>query len=354
MMRFTPNLSKRFLTVTVLAAFALSPPDGFTEPALVNATVVSTSSPSNRASVDTLSDATIASPLGASDVWDDLPDYRHRGISGWKLTTALTGVGIYNAAFYQTLQKPWWSGEKSDFHVIDDWWGGYAMEVDKLGHAYSAQIFALASAESYRWAGMSQRKALFWGGVTSLATMTQIEVLDGFTRAYGFSPADYTANVVGAFWPLAQEMWRPLSVLTFKLSYHTARFEQAVAPNILEDYNRQTYWLALDVNAVLPRNAQPLWPDWLGVAVGYGVVNAFTYETVQEHSDGQPYRGYLSSRRPARMMREYYIALDIDPTRIIPEDWWLASMIRPLKYVHLPSPAIRFREDGTRFFALYF
>ena len=106
MMRFTPNLSKRFLTVTVLAAFALSPPDGFTEPALVNATVVSTSSPSNRASVDTLSDATIASPLGASDVWDDLPDYRHRGISGWKLTTALTGVGIYNAAFYQTLQKP--------------------------------------------------------------------------------------------------------------------------------------------------------------------------------------------------------------------------------------------------------
>ena len=51
---------------------------------------------------------------------------------------------------------------------------------------------------------------------------------------------------------------------------------------------------------------------------------------------------------------EYYIVLDIDPTRLVPDNMRLADLIAPLKYIHLPSPAIRLRADGTRFFALYF
>ena len=293
-------------------------------------------------------------PGGSAVVWDDVPEYRHEGVTGWKLATAVAGAGVYNVGFYQTLKKPWWSGEKSDFHVINDWWGGYSMEVDKAAHAWSAQVIARASAETYGWSGMSRRQALLWGGVTSLATMTQIEVLDGFTETYGFSTADYAANAVGAFWPLAQDLWRPLGLVTFKMSYHNGYFEQARAPNVLEDYNRQTYWLALDVNGVLPRSARRYWPDWLGVAVGYGVHNAFTYVNTREYNPAQPYRSYLVTRTPARMLREYYVALDLDPTRLPLGDGWLAALVRPLKYIHLPSPAIRFREDGTRFFALYF
>ncbi|HQE62746.1 MAG TPA: hypothetical protein PLV10_10775, partial [Candidatus Latescibacteria bacterium] len=66
---------------------------------------------------------------------------------------------------------------------------------------------------------------------------------------------------------------------------------------------------------------------------GYGVENAFA-----------------SSGR----MREYYLGLDIDPTRANVGPGWLSRALAPLRYVHLPSPAVRFREDGTRFFALYF
>lgn len=303
---------------------------------------------------DSLGSAQSSLHMRPTTGWNELPDYRHERIVPWKLATAIAGVGVYDLAFYQTLKKPWWSGETSRFHVINDWWGGYALEVDKLGHAFAAQSLALISAETYQWAGMTRREALFWGGVSSLATMTQIEVLDGFTAAYGFSPADYTANIVGAFWPLAQEMWSPLNVVTFKMSYHTARFEKAVAPNVMEDYNRQTYWLAFDVNRMLPEPTRDWWPDWLGVAVGYGVTNAFTYVSHREYDALRPHRSYLVTRRPAHMMREYYVALDVDPTRLVPEHWWLHDLVRPLKYLHLPSPAIRFREDGTRFFALYF
>ena len=287
-----------------------------------------------RSATDTLAHAEGSGSTSARLVrWDDLPVYRYEGVSAWRLATTLTGVAVYDVAFYQTLKKPWWSGQKSDFHVINDWWGNYAMEVDKLAHVYAGQCMARIAATSYRWSGMTRRQALFWGGMTSLATLTQVEVLDGFTRKYGFSTADYAANIVGAFFPLAQELWRPLRLVTCKMSYHPARFEPGTYDNLLEDYDRQTYWLAFDINGMLPRSARPYWPDWLGVAVGYGVKNAFA---------------------STDCLREYYLALDFDPTRLELGDGWLAEFLAPLHYLHLPAPAIRFREDGTAFFALYF
>ncbi|HQI76555.1 MAG TPA: DUF2279 domain-containing protein [Candidatus Latescibacteria bacterium] len=265
---------------------------------------------------------------------DDLPPYRHQGISRGRLAIALAGVGVYDVAFYETLKKPWWSGTKSDMHVINDWWNGYAMEVDKAAHAFAGQSMARLAAESYEWTGMTRTQALFWGGVTSLATLSQVEVLDGYTAKFGFSTADYAANIAGAFFPLAQEMWHPLKTVTFKISYHTRRFEEhGNNGNILEDYDRQTYWLVLNLKETLPRPVSGAVPAWLGIAAGYGVENAFA-----------------SSGR----MREYYLGLDIDPTRANVGPGWLSRALAPLRYVHLPSPAVRFREDGTRFFALYF
>jgi hypothetical protein len=289
------------------------------------------------AHADSLADGTASDKAAASSIasdWEDLPTYRHEGISSKRLAVTLAGVAVYDAAFYQTLKKPWWSGTRSDFHVINDWWDGYAMEVDKAAHAYAGQCMARIAAESYQWSGMSRKQALFWGGVTGLATLSQVEVLDGHTQKYGFSSADYAANVAGAFFPLAQEMWSPLRAVTFKMSYHTKRFEQeGNADNILEDYDRQTYWLAFELARVLPGAVGRRIPSWLGLAVGYGVDNAFT-ETGR--------------------VREYYVALDIDPTRANLGNGTFARLMAPLRYIHLPSPALRFRSDGTKFFALYF
>lgn len=272
--------------------------------------------------------------------WEALPPYRHEGLSRRKLAIALVGVGMYDVAFYQTLKKPWWSGEKSDFHVINDWWRNYAMEVDKLAHAYAGQSMALTAARAYGWTGMTRNQALFWGGVTSTAMLAQVEVLDGHTRKFGFSTADFAANVAGAFYPLAQELWEPLRLVTFKMSWHPRRFEatpydQGSPPHLLEDYDRMTYWLALDIDRMLPRDVRQYWPNWLGVAVGYGVKHAFSPD--------------VNDR-----MREYYLALDFDPTRANLGGGWLARALAPLHYIHLPAPAVRFREDGTKFFALYF
>ena len=272
--------------------------------------------------------------------WEDLPEYRYERLSPWRLGVVLGGVAIYDGAFYQTLKKPWWSGTSSDFHIVNDWWGNYALENDKLAHAWSGQVMASVATGAYQWTGMSRRQALFWGGVTSLATLTQVEVLDGFTEKFGFSPGDYTANAVGAFFPLAQEMIPPLRHASYKLSYHPARMEPdayrgRTEPNRLEDYSRQTYWLAFNVHGMLPEGPARYWPSWLQVAVGYGVDNAFALPESER-------------------MREIYLALDFDPSRIETSNTFLAAVLAPFRYIHLPAPAIRFRRDGTRAFALYF
>jgi len=280
-------------------------------------------------------------PMVRPSRWEDVPVYRHEGLSRARFAVALSGVGIYDLAFYETLKKPWWSGEKSGFHVINDWWGNYAMEVDKCAHAYAGQSMALIAAQSYQWSGMTRRQGLFWGGVTGVAMLAQVEVLDGYTRRYGFSTGDFAANLVGAFYPLAQEVWDPLRLVTLKMSWHPRRFEDTgydhnpSPPNLLEDYDRMTYWLALDINGMLPAGVQRYWPDWLGVALGYGVKNAF-------------------SQCEGDRMRECYVALDLDPTRANLGNGWLARALAPLHYIHLPAPAIRFRGDGTKSFALYF
>jgi hypothetical protein len=282
----------------------------------------------------------IASLTSDVTAWDDLPNYRERTVSNGRLGIVVTGVAVYDIAFYQTLKKPWWGGEKSDFHVDNDWWGNYSMEVDKLGHAWGAQMLAVTSASAYEWSGMSRRESLFWGGVTSLATQTQVEVLDGYTAKYGFSLPDYAANIAGAFYPLMQELWSPLRLVTFKMSYHGRRYEAdayrgRAEPNRLEDYSRQTYWLAFDVNGMLPRDTRRWWPDWLGIAAGYGVDNAFA----KARSD---------------RIREYYLAVDLDPSRIRTGNRVLSMILAPFHWIHLPSPAIRFRDDGTRVYALHF
>ena len=278
--------------------------------------------------------------LNRSVSWDDLPEYQYRSFSPFRLGIVLCGVAVYDVAFYQTLKKPWWNGTKSDFHFVQDWWGNYALEVDKFAHAWAGQAGALIAARSYEWTGMSHRQALFWGGVTSLATLTQVEILDAYTERFGFSPGDYTANIVGSFFPLVQDLWHPLQNVSFKMSYHPARFERNAyrgrsEPNRLEDYSRQTFWLAFNVHNMMPIHAWKYWPSWLQVAVGYGVDNAFA--PVEEDR-----------------IREFYLALDFDPSRIDTRHGWLKSLLSPFRYLHLPAPAIRFRRDGTKAFVLYF
>ena len=49
----------------------------------------------------------------------------------------------------------------------------------------------------WRWAGLPRKKRIWLGGLSGVAYQSIIEILDGFSSQYGFSPGDFTANIVG-------------------------------------------------------------------------------------------------------------------------------------------------------------
>ncbi|CUT04053.1 hypothetical protein JGI24_01418, partial [Candidatus Kryptobacter tengchongensis] len=88
----------------------------------------------------------------------------------------------------------------------------------------------------------------------------------------------------------------------------------------IDDHEGQVMWLSISVNNFLPEKIEKVYPDFLNIAVGYGV----------RELDG------LGGGK-----REFYIALDYNLEKL-PGDGWLWNLIKKnLNYIHLPAPAIR-------------
>ena len=49
-----------------------------------------------------------------------------------------------------------------------------------------------------KWAGYNQKEYSLIGGAYGLFIQTGVEILDGFSKEWGASPGDMTANIIGA------------------------------------------------------------------------------------------------------------------------------------------------------------
>ncbi len=99
-----------------------------------------------------------------------------------------TLVGL-NAIWYAKYPR-------SGFHFFND--DAEWQQMDKVGHVYSAYTESRATMELWRWAGLSRKKSIWIGGLSGVAYQSIIEVLDGFSSQYGFSPGDFAANIIGS------------------------------------------------------------------------------------------------------------------------------------------------------------
>jgi hypothetical protein len=111
----------------------------------------------------------------------------------------------------------------------------------------------------------------------------------------------------------------------------------------LKDYDGFTYWLGFTVEDFLPDDAKPYWPDWLGIAVGYGAAKTFkgknSYNT--------------DSNNIGLGDQEWYIALDYDLRKLPGDSEFLKFLKDSLNLIHWPAPAIRFSPTGI-YYGLYF
>jgi hypothetical protein len=237
--------------------------------------------------------------------------------------------------FYQ--QSGWWKDNRAPFHFQEDL--VYGLSVDKIGHFYGASLLAFVISRSALWADVPDQTALWIGSGGALLFQTYVEVEDGFS-AWGFDRVDFASDVAGAAWPLGRRYLPALRNFDLKLSYHPSDLLgnpggvgfKGQKHIIIDDYEGQTFWMSLKIHDLAPEPVSRYWPDFLCIALGYGA---------RQVAGPSPYR-------------VYFLALDLDMTRIMPHSsGLLKSLGELLNYVHLPLPAVQF-SPNTIWYGFYF
>ncbi|NIR68097.1 MAG: DUF2279 domain-containing protein, partial [Aliifodinibius sp.] len=199
------------------------------------------------------------------------------------------------------------------------------------------------ASKAYRWTGLSAKKSIFWGSMTGFLWMLQIEITDGFFKAWGFSYLDFTANIIGVTYSALQQMHpNTLKGIRFKFSFwpseaYKNKEYSTVSQSILDDYEGFTWWLAFNFYDLMPQKWKQSYPGWLspfGLAIGHGV----------EDIAQSVFRG----------KRELFIGLDFDITKIPTGDSNFLKFLKDeLNFVRLPLPAVRLTPSGI-WYGFYF
>jgi len=234
---------------------------------------------------------------------------------------ATIGGFVYGQSFQKNL---WWKGEKSPFHFNwkEDW--SYALGADKFGHFYFPMLAASMYGDAFIWVGFTAEQSLFYGGMTALTYQTFTEIKDGFSKQWGFSWGDFSANVLGAAYPLLQYKYPPLKNINMKISFFPSeRFKQGSNRVIFDDYESTYHWLSISIASYLPNEIKKYYPQFLNIAVGHSV------------------KGIDAGNRT----RELFLSLDINTIELPGSSPFLQFLKKYLNYYHLPMPAVKVYPD---------
>ena len=260
-------------------------------------------------------------------------------VMGGTIFAANSAIVIY---FFDTYYNDEFA-TRAPFHTFDDWYNA-DLNVDKFGHVWSTQAYAQAMYHMFRWANMQESTAMYWSGGLAFLFQLEMEITDGLFEKWGFSWWDLGANAVGAAWPNLQRVYPSLQPVMLKMSYHPSAAVKKgwIEHDYLRDYDGFTYWLALTVEDLLPAKAKPFWPDWLGIAVGYGANNTMLGDRI-----------YNSKNGVGQGEQEWFIALDYDLRKLPGDTAFLRWLKESLNIFHLPAPAIRLTPSAV-YYGLYF
>ena len=249
------------------------------------------------------------------------------------------GSGAVIAGTLIQLDRAWYSQyDRGGFRFFDD--GAEWQEMDKVGHGFSTYTVGVWGTALMRWCRFPEKTSVWVGGSVGLAYLTAVEVLDGTSKAWGFSGWDMAANVAGTGLFIGQELGWKEQRIRVKYSAHLTAYApqrpdllgEGLAERILKDYNGCTYWLSVNPNSFGWKG----FPRWLNVATGYGA------------------EGMLGARDPGAW-QQFYFAPDIDLTRIRTRSRFLRTVFLVIDCVKVPLPALEFNVGGkVRAHALYF
>jgi uncharacterized protein YfiM (DUF2279 family) len=258
------------------------------------------------------------------------------------------------------LSDAWYKNyARTPFHFFNDNDGW--LQVDKAGHVFSAYTAGRMGKELWQWAGLSRKQRIWIGGLSGTAFLTTIEILDGFSSGWGFSIGDLSADLAGSGLFIAQELMWNEQRMQVKFSFHRNNyndpsldiradqmFGHRTIERMLKDYNGQTYWLSFNLKSFYKKSNLP---PWLNISIGYGADGMFGgTENISRDKNGV----VLFDRSDVPRYRQWYLAPDIDFTKIRTKNKFLKATFFLLNSLKFPAPSIGFSKKGIEWNWLHF
>jgi hypothetical protein len=260
-----------------------------------------------------------------------------------RLSTFVIGSSIAYGATLVGLNELWYKdSQRQSFQFFND--NAEWKQVDKIGHVYSSFYFSYGLSRALQWCDVKPRKADLTAALTGFLVMVPIEIMDGYSDAYGASGGDLVANAAGSLFFAGQSLlWNEIRLYP-KFSFHRTSFAP-LRPNVLgdglaselfKDYNGQTYWISVDIDKFIR------FPKWLNLAVGYGAEGMVYARNAQNAEAG--YHSY----------RQYYLSIDFDLTAIKTRSKTVKTLIFFANMIKIPAPTVEFSTQGTRLRGFFF
>lgn len=272
-----------------------------------------------------------------------------------RITWLSASLGIMHSASFLGLYELWYKeNQSSRFYFFDsrEWYN-----LDKAGHFTTSFHISRNANSLYRWAGLSSKHSMVAGSLVSIGFQTSFEILDGFSKGYGFSAMDALTNFAGtAFFAGQAKLWgEPKIVPKFSFQpsglaqYRPNHLGKNIFQQIFKDYNGQTYWLSANIHGLLPSRSK--FPKWVAVSFGYGANGMFDAKVSPDfYKQFEP--GTFPIIRPSN---EFIFSLDIDlhriKTGILPLDYMLGFF----GFLKFPAPGLVWNNhSGFYFSPIYF
>lgn len=282
---------------------------------------------------------------------DTINTHKHR------FKSAVASQTLFTAATIIVLNEAWYKEHHSSkFRFFNDnveW-----LQMDKIGHVFSAFHLTNYGSALYKWCGYNNKKANLISGIYSFSFLLGIEILDGFSEKWGFSWGDIAANTIGTSLAIAQHQLGVENYFTLKFSFSESGYApfrpnvlgKTYAEQILKDYNGQTYWLSLNPSSIFKFDKTYI-PKWLNIALGYsgsGMIAARNGQIVEIQNNNTTY--YLKAKHE----RQFLFSIDIDLRKISVKNKYLKNFFDIINILKIPAPTIEFNKYGNKFHFLYF
>ena len=254
-------------------------------------------------------------------------------------------------AFNEAWYKDYNTGKFHFFNDNAEW-----LQMDKIGHVYANYQTADLMMKAFSRAGFSRRQTLIIGGGIGFFYMTAIEVMDGYSRGWGFSWGDEFCNALGSSMAIAQEAIWKQQHFRLKFSYAQSGLAKyrpntlgdSPAARLLKDYNGQTYWLSFNP-FMFSKKAIRCFPKWLSVSLGYsayGMLGGHYNPLLVIDNDGNVIK--------FERQRRFYLSLDVDLTKIKTKSKVLNRLFGALNILKFPAPALEFSNGKLGFYPVYY